>query len=67
VEVTETRVDGGSEVWTTLGFEAYGALDRLEGLLAGVVRLYHANPPPVDPGQALSYPAWLATLATHGP
>lgn len=67
VEITEARVDGGSDVWTTLGFEAYGALDRLEDVLAGVVRLYEANPPPVDPGLALSYPGWLATLATRRP
>lgn len=63
VEVTEVRVGVESEVWTTLGFEAFGALDQLEATLESIVRLHQSNPPPVEPGQALSYPAWLATLA----
>ena len=62
VEVTEVRVGPESEVWTTLGIEAYGELDRLDGSLAGIVRLLQANPPEVDAGHALSYPAWLASL-----
>jgi hypothetical protein len=63
VEVTEVRVGPEAEVWTTLGIEAYGELDRLDAALASVVRLHQASPPDVDPGQALSYPAWLATIA----
>ena len=67
VEVTEVRVGPEAEVWTTLGIEAYGELDRLDAALASVVRLHQANPPDVDPGQALSYPAWLATLLRAQP
>ena len=67
VEVTELRVGTESEVWTTLGFEAYGALDRLHDALTAVIRLHQPNPPEVDPGQALSYPAWLAYLAANQP
>ena len=62
VEVTEVRVGPDSDVWTTLGIEAYGELDRLDTALASIVRLHQASPPDVDPGQALSYPAWLATI-----
>ena len=67
VEVTEVRVGADVEVWTTLGIEAYGELGQLEGALAGVVRLHQANPPEVDAGHALSYPAWLASLVTQQP
>ncbi|HKP29297.1 MAG TPA: hypothetical protein VJU15_07830 [Gemmatimonadales bacterium] len=63
VEVTEVRAGPASEVWTTLGIEAYGELDRLDAALAGIVRLHQANPPEVDAGHALSYPAWLAGIA----
>ena len=49
------------------GIEAYGELGQLEGALGGVVRLHQANPPEVDAGHALSYPAWLASLVTQQP
>jgi hypothetical protein len=63
IEVTEVRVAAESEVWTTLGIEAYGQLDQLPAALANVVRIHQSNPPEVDAGQALSYPAWLAAIA----
>jgi hypothetical protein len=66
VEVTEVRIGGESEVWTTLGFEAYGALDQLSAALEGVVRLHQSQPPEVDPGMALSYPAWLDLQPSTG-
>lgn len=67
VEVTEVRVGPDSDVWTTLGIEAYGELERLQSALASVVRLHQANPPDVDAGNALSYPAWLATIGIPRP
>ena len=62
VEVAEVRVDDATEVWTTFGLEAYGALNQLEATLGKVVQLHESNPPAIEPGLALSYPAWLATL-----
>jgi len=67
VEITEVRVGPESEVWTTLGIEAYGELDRLDAALASIVRLHQANPPDVEAGRALSYPAWLASFKAPPP
>jgi hypothetical protein len=61
VELTEARISGRSDVWWTLGFEAFGALDTVPinlaraiapdgAILAGIV----------SSGALLSYPAWLA-------
>src|SRR5262245_13266412 len=49
-------------LWSTLGFEAFGPLDTVEGSL---VRTVAAMPPisstALSGGLELSYPAWLAT------
>jgi hypothetical protein len=57
VELTEVQIVGHSEVWWTLGFEAFGDLD-------GVSTKPHADFKPVlerivATGAFVSYPAWL--------
>ena len=58
-----TRISGPDRSpWWTLGLEAFGALEQIEGLLAATLaELERRNPPPLTNGQACSYPAWLAT------
>jgi uncharacterized protein YndB with AHSA1/START domain len=64
VELTEVWVEDPSRVWTTLGFEAFGSLERIEASLAAAVHRLGSKPlPDVGPGSELSYPQWLATQA----
>lgn len=47
--------------WWTLGFEAFGTFDRVEGdLVATVAVLVRRAPPPLPAGEASGYPGWLA-------
>jgi len=58
VELTRVVLPDQGETWWTLGFEAFGGLDRVCRLLAQTLR---TRPPPcADPEHELSYPAWLA-------
>lgn len=60
VELTRIELDSKPEKWATLGFEAFGRLDRIEATLAAIVSLFgRGSFPKIDPGSALSYPAWL--------
>jgi hypothetical protein len=61
VEFTEVRLDQRSELWTTLGFEAFGGFESLEAGLALTLQYFNSRPlPDLGPGQAFSYPQWLA-------
>jgi hypothetical protein len=57
-----TRVTGPDRSsWWTLGFEAFGALEEIEGLLAvTLAEMNGRNPPPPTRGQAWSYAVWLS-------
>ena len=58
VELTRIVLPDQGDIWWTLGFEAFGGLDRVCRLLAQTLR---TRPPPcADPEHELSYPAWLA-------
>ena len=63
VEFTEVRIEDLSQVWVTLGVEAFGSLDRIEGSLRSIVQLLDSKAlPDAGPGAALSYPQWLADV-----
>jgi hypothetical protein len=58
-------VDGAGPTWWTLGFESFGAFDRIEGTLRRSLQLMEArhpsgSRPAVAAGRLLSYPAWLS-------
>lgn len=57
LELTRVVAPKTGELWWTLGFEAFGGLDRVPGSLARTVRAL--RPPRSDPEAELSYPAWL--------
>lgn len=60
VELTLLEGPDGS-LWWTLGFEAFGAFDRVEeDLAATVAALTRRSPPRLNDGQANGYPGWLA-------
>jgi hypothetical protein len=63
VELTEVRILG--EVWWTLGFEAFGAIDTVEADLRAVAALIAAErrPPRLDGWMEGSYPRWLKTAS----
>ena len=60
VELTEVQIVGHSEVWWTLGFEAFGDLDSVSTNLT--LTLMPEKPlllRTMGAGAFLSYPAWL--------
>jgi hypothetical protein len=58
VELTHVRVE--SEVWWTLGFEAFGKLTTIQDDLRAVAGVMAArNPPSMGTPIVASYPAWL--------
>jgi hypothetical protein len=60
VELTEVQIVGHSEVWWTLGFEAFGDLDSVSTNLT--LTLMPEKPVlerTVATGAFVSYPAWL--------
>lgn len=57
VELTRVVAPDHGDVWWTLGYEAFGGLDRVCDVLARTLR---TRPPPcASPETELSYPAWL--------
>jgi hypothetical protein len=54
-----------SEAWWTLGFEAFGQSNEIEGHLDRMLEYFRADAPDIKlPREAsMSYPAWLARLA----
>jgi hypothetical protein len=68
VEVTEVWFADRSRVWSTLGFEAFGSLERIEANLTAAVRHLGSRPmPDIGPGIESSYPRWLAAHAASEP
>jgi hypothetical protein len=60
VELTLLEGPDGTP-WWTLGFEAFGAFDRVErDLTATLVVVAGRSPPLLPEGQATGYPGWLA-------
>ena len=59
IELTKVVLPDPGDTWWTLGFEAFGDLDRVCGVLARTLRT--RGPPCADPEAELSYPAWLKT------
>jgi len=57
-----TRISGPDRSsWWTLGFEAFGALEEVEGLLATTLaEMNRREPPPPTSGHACSYARWLS-------
>jgi hypothetical protein len=65
VEWTIVRTGAGETCWT-FGFEAFGPLGTLENnLRSSVETINQRNPPPAPGAQALSYPEWLAGIASR--
>jgi hypothetical protein len=65
LELTRIDVDGPAPIWWTLGFESFGAFDRIESNLRRSVQLMEArhpsgSRPAFAAGRLLSYPAWLS-------
>ena len=59
-ELTEVQLPNRSEQWWTLGFEAFGDLDKVSMNLARVLRPEAAVLAGLVPsGASLSYPGWL--------
>ncbi len=55
-----TRVSVGTEVWWTLGFEAFGKLETIESDPRAVAQeLARRNPPALGDAIRASYPLWL--------
>ena len=65
VEFTRVTVEGLEEVWWTLGFEAFGKLGDIEGILrACIAQCLSAGPLPADgDSRPASYPEWLMRVA----
>jgi hypothetical protein len=65
VELTRVRVDGWSNEWWTLGFEAFGSLeDVAQNLERALACLAPGAPKSVTAGATQgSYPAWLGRVA----
>jgi hypothetical protein len=61
LELVTLRVDDMKEPWSSLGFEAFGALDTLEDSLRRTMA-HLSDAPSVTLGAELSYPEWLDTL-----
>lgn len=59
VELTRVLAPDHGDVWWTLGYEAFGGLDEVCGVLARTLQT--RPPPPMNPETELSYPAWLKT------
>jgi hypothetical protein len=58
-----TLITVRNSAWWTLGFEAFGELESVEGDLAATAAVLASRNPPVLPrGEASSYPRWLASL-----
>lgn len=57
VELTRVVLPECGDVWWTLGFEAFGGLDRVPAILVRAVRTL--RPPGTAVEAELSYPAWL--------
>ena len=57
-----TRISGPDRSsWWTLGFEAFGALEEIEDLLAATLAdMNRRTPPSPTSGQACSYATWLS-------
>ena len=66
LELTEVSIHGRDGAWHTLGLEAYGSLDRVELILALVLRRL-AQAPEFEPGLERSYPKWLAEAGGFEP
>ena len=63
VEYTEISLDGG-RVWTTLGFEAFGSLDKIAAsLLRTTEHLSMRRSPTLVGAWHASYPRWLQQVA----
>jgi hypothetical protein len=59
VELTRIELEH-EQVWWSFGFEAFGDLSSIErNLRAALFLMAERRPPPVAPGDLLSYPAWL--------
>jgi hypothetical protein len=59
VELTRIELEP-EEVWWTLGFEAFGDFNSIErNLRAALSLMAERSPPPIAPGEFMSYPAWL--------
>jgi len=64
VEFTEVWFEDSTKLWTSLGFEAFGPLERVEETLAAIVEHVGSRRfPDVGPGITMSYPEWLAEQA----
>lgn len=70
VELTFLEVGAVAEAWTSFGFEAFGGAARVAAVLDEAVHHYLARHgrPAVGLGtrDSLSYPGWLAELASGG-
>ena len=65
VELTEVRMLGRSDVWWTLGFEAFGDLDTVAiNLTRVVLPEMSILAGTVSSGALLSYPGWLSARLT---
>lgn len=59
VELTRIELEP-EQVWWMFGFEAFGDLSSVEGSLRAALSLMaERSPPPLAPGELMSYPAWL--------
>lgn len=66
VELTTVWLNDPTQVWTTLGFEAFGTLERIDASLTAALRHLGMQPfASVGPARDLSYPAWLASMGSH--
>jgi hypothetical protein len=61
LELTKLSAPLG-EVWWTLGFEAFGQLQSVEGNLLATVDWLAGGAPNVDAAMTASYPEWLSRL-----
>jgi hypothetical protein len=65
VELTQITVAAATEKWLTLGFEAFGSVEKtavLEKVLSHFLRQQAPPPANLTAANSLSYPAWLLGL-----
>ncbi len=66
LELTKLEISGQSEIWWTLGFEAFGDLATVSENLCRTVKLLCVNGCCIEGGEFMAYPAWLDRISSQG-
>lgn len=65
LELTKLEISGQSEIWWTLGFEAFGDLATVSENLCKTVKLLCTDGFSIEGGDFMAYPPWLDRISSH--